>query len=146
MPFRVDSMHPPGQQAPENPATTEKSPTPFSQAFSQVQRLQKKELESFLSRLDSLGQNLADSLSLRDLTDFKNTVQEFLRSTLGQSRKMQEESFWDFRGRPKVLARITQINKALEELGEKVLSDQAKPIEILAKIDEIRGLLVDLLA
>lgn len=145
MPFRIDLNQRLNAGTMESPAIEKNTPG-FGQALAQVQKLQKKELQDFLNRLDSLGQNLAHSRSLADLAKFKDLVKGFLRSTLGQSRRLQEESHWDFRGRPKVFARVTHIDEELEELGRKVLSEQAKPLDILAKIDEIRGLIVDLLA
>lgn len=139
-------MHNTGRQAVDNSSATEKTAPAFGSTLDRVLTLQQQEFDSFLLRLDSLGQKLADSLSLTDLADFKRMVRDFLRSTLGQSRKMQEESFWDQRGQHKVLARVARIDKTLDELGEKVLSEHAKSLDILAKIGEIRGLLIDLLA
>jgi len=116
----------------------------FNRVLANTQKLQTKDLQDFMSRLENKGKQLAESFSLRDLSDFKDMVKSFLRSTFGQSRRVSEESFWDFRGRPKVLARITEIDKALEELGQKVLDNQTKPMELLDQIDEIRGLIIDL--
>lgn len=146
MAFRIDSTHPASIHSPDSASSQEKTAVEFSQTLTQTQKLQQKELEDFLARLNAQGAKLAKSLSLRDLSDFKDMVKGFLRSTLGQSRKLQEESFWDFRGRPKVMARVSKIDQSLEELGRQVLSEQAKPLDILAKIDEIRGLIVDLYA
>lgn len=143
MPLRID-----GTQQSES-LTRTSSPSPrgeldFTQALNQVQHLQGKELQDFLKRLEAKGNTLAQTFSLRDLADFKDMVRSFLRSTFGQSRRLSEESFWDFRGRPKVLARLQQIDQRLEDLGQKVLDTQSKPLDILQKIDEIRGLIVDL--
>jgi uncharacterized protein YaaR (DUF327 family) len=44
------------------------------------------------------------------------------------------------------MARVTKINQVLEELGTQVLESQQEPLKILAKIDEIRGLILDLFA
>jgi uncharacterized protein len=44
------------------------------------------------------------------------------------------------------MTRISKIDHALDELGKQVLNQQAKPLEVLTKIDEIRGLIVDLFA
>ena len=118
----------------------------FSGVLSQTQKIQRIELQAFLDRLNSQGKQLAQSLSLSDLKDFRDMVKSFLRSTFGQSRKMQEESSWDSQGRPKVMARIAKIDQALDELGKQLLAQQAKPLEVLTKIDEIRGLIVDLFA
>lgn len=116
----------------------------FRQALAKTQRMQEQELAQFLAKLSDQGQKLSKSLSLSDLADFRSLVKSFLRSTFGQSRQLQEETFWDYGGRPKVMARISRIDHALEELGRKVLTEQDKPLEILKKIDEIRGLIVDL--
>lgn len=127
-------------------STTEKKEANFNNILSQTRQLESKELQLFLNKLEVQGKKLAESLSLQDLVEFKKMVKSFLKSTLGQARNMQEETFWDYRGQPKVMARVTKINRALEQLGEQVLSSQAEPLKILAKIDEIKGLIVDLLA
>lgn len=118
----------------------------FKGVLSQTQNIQKTELQTFLERLETQGKKLSQSLSIRDLKDFRDMVKSFLRSTFGQSRKMQEESSWDFQGRPKIMARISKVDNALDELGKQLLDEQAKPLEVLSKIDEIRGLIVDLFA
>lgn len=126
--------------------TIEKRGTDFTNILAQTKQLQSQDLQIFLSRLNDQGQKLAQTMSVEDLIDFKNMVKNFLKSTLGKSRTMQEETIWDFRGQPKIMARVTKINQALEELGEQVLTSQAEPLKILAKIDEIKGLIIDLFA
>jgi uncharacterized protein YaaR (DUF327 family) len=118
----------------------------FGAIFSQAQKIQRMELLSFLNRLEALGKKLSETLSLRDLYDFRDMVKSFLRSTFGQSRKIQDEPTWDLQGRPKLMTRIAKIDHALDALGKQLLDRQAEPLQILSKIDEIRGLIVDLLA
>jgi len=125
---------------------TEKKRADFSNILSHTRHLQSQELELFLNRLDRQGKKLSETLSVHDLVEFKNMLKRFLKSTLGKSRSMQEETIWDYRGQPKVMARVTKIDRMLEELGEQVLSTQAEPLKILAKIDEIKGLIIDLFA
>ena len=146
MPLRIDRSQQTKITSQPNGTPASQSELDFGQALARTQKLQQKELQEFLNRLDAQGKKLGQSLSLRDLADFRDMVKSFLRSTFGQSRQMQEDSFWDYSGRPKVMARITRIDHALEELGRKVLDEQAKRLEILSKIDEIRGLIVDLFA
>lgn len=124
----------------------EKRGTDFTNILAQTKQLQSQDLQIFMNRLSDQGKKLAQSMSVNDLIEFKNMVKNFLKSTLGKSRTMQEETIWDFRGQPKIMARVTKINQALEELGEQVLSSQAEPLKILAKIDEIKGLIIDLFA
>ncbi len=118
----------------------------FSGVLTQTQKIQRMELQAFLGRLETQGKKLAHSLSIGDLRDFRDMIKSFLRSTFGQSRQMQEDTSWDYQGRPKVMARIGKIDQALDELGKQLLDQQAKPLEVLTKIDQIRGLIVDLFA
>jgi len=131
---------------PDAQSISAKSKTDFHNILVHTQKVHNMELNSFLSELEIKGKKLVESLTLKDLLEFKNMVKDFLKATLGQSRSMQEESLWDFRGQPKIMSRITKINQALEELGTQVLESQQEPLKILAKIDEIRGLILDLFA
>ena len=145
MSIRIDAPHQISAPTLDSQSSLDRN-SEFSGILSQTQKIQRIELKSFLSRLETQGNKLSETLSLGDLKDFRNMVKSFLRSTFGQSRTMQDESSWDSQGRPKVMARIAKIDHALDELGKKLLDQQAKPLEILTKIDEIRGLIVDLFA
>ena len=129
----------------DSPISAERSNT-FNGVLSKTQKIQRTELESFLQRLTEQGNKFSESLNIRDLKDFQDMVRSFLRSTFGLSRQMHEEPSWDSHGRPKIMARIAKIDHELEELGKQFLNDQTKPLEILSKIDEIRGMIIDLFA
>jgi len=145
MSIRIDAPHQSNAPNLDSQSPLERN-SDFGGVLSQTQKIKRQELQSFLDRLETQGKKLAESLSMRDLKDFRDMVKSFLRSTFGQSRKMQEESAWDYQGRPKVMARVAKIDQSLDELGKQLLDQQAKPLEVLTKIDEIRGLIVDLLA
>lgn len=145
MSLRINSPHQTQTTNLDSPSSSERS-NDFSNVLSQTQKINRLELQSFLGRLETQGKKLAHSLSIRDLKDFQDMVKSFLRSTFGQSRKMQEETSWDYQGRPKVMARIGKIDQVLDELGKQLLEEQSEPLEILTKIDEIRGMIIDLFA
>lgn len=145
MSLRIDSTHQTETLSREASSPSGHNDLEFTKILSGTQRLQQRELNDFLDRLNIQGKKLAESLSLRDLEDFRAMVKLFLRSTFGQSRSLQENTFWDYSGRPKTLAKITKINHQLEELGQKVINEQTRPLDILTKIDEIKGLILDLL-
>jgi len=143
MSIRINAPHQTQTPSLDSQGSLERN-SDFNGVLSQIQKIQRIELQTFLGRLEVQGKKLSETLTLGDLKDFREMVKSFLRSTFGQSRKMQEESSWDSQGRPKIMARIAQIDHALDELGKKLLDQQAKPLEVLTKIDEIRGLIVDL--
>ncbi|MHB8125595.1 MAG: YaaR family protein [Desulfitobacteriaceae bacterium] len=146
MPLRIDGKHQTESLTRESLSQVNQNGLGFNKALTGAQKIQRQELEEFLNRLDALGKKLTTSPTLRDLADFKVMVKTFLSSTFGQSRSLQESSFWDYSGRPKVLTKVSKIDQELEDLGRKILDDQTKPMDILAKIDEIRGLIIDLFA
>jgi uncharacterized protein len=145
MSIRIESPHKTSVPTLDSPNSSERN-ADFGGILSKTQKIQRIELQAFLDRLGTQGKKLAQSLSIRDLKDFRDMVKTFLRSTFGQSRKMQEDSSWDFQGRPKIMSRISKIDQALDDLGKQLLDQQSKPLEVLTKIDEIRGLIVDLFA
>lgn len=132
--------------SPEFQSAVGKKHPAFNNILADTRKLHKEELKIFLARLEKQGQKLAESMSWQDLREFKLMIRRFLKSTLGQYAQMQEENFWDYHGQPKVMARVTKINQALEELGKQVLASQAEPLKVLTKINEIKGLIIDLFA
>lgn len=146
MALRIDSsriLNSAGSDSFPAPGKTEMD---FEQSLTQVQKVQQQELKEFLDPLERQGRKLSESFSMEDLGKFQDLVRSFLQSTFGQSRQLQDESYWDFRGQPKVLSRVIKIDHALEDLGKQVLSKQVSQLELLDKIDQIRGLIIDLLA
>ena len=145
MSLRINPSHRMPKTIADTPAQTERG-NAFGGVLSKAQMIQRSELEAFLQKLTAQGNKLSESLTLRDLKDFQDMVRSFLRSTFGLSRQMQDEPSWDSQGRPKIMARIAKIDRELDELGKQFLNDQAKPLEVLARIDAIRGMIVDLFA
>ncbi|MFA6808036.1 MAG: YaaR family protein [Eubacteriales bacterium] len=125
---------------------SDKAKSDFNSILAHTHKLQNEELKLFLLKLEDKGNELVQTLSIKDLLEFKNMIKDFLKSTFGQSRQIQEESCWDPMGQPRIMARVTKINKVLEELGQQVMDKNTEPMKILAKIGEIKGLIVDLTA
>lgn len=145
MSLKINTTQPKTENLETLSSVDKKSPG-FNSILAQTHDLQDRELKLFLERLDQQGQKLAQTMSIQDLFEFKTMIKRFLKATFGKSRNMQEDTVWDFQGHPKVMARVTKINQYLEELGKQALSCQVGPLQILAKINEIKGLIVDLFA
>jgi len=104
----------------------------------------KGNLEALLKQLDELGQRLVNSYSIYDLKSYKDTLRNFLNETYGKAYKIKEETAWSKRGKTKVYQLIEKINGELEELSNLILSKQKDQMKLLAKLDQIRGLMIDL--
>ena len=117
----------------------------FQDVLRQQQRPYRAEnLEELLKRLDELGDRLAKSFSVYDLKAYKDTLRDFLRNTSGQAYGIKEETILSKKGKTKVYQIIEKIDGELEELSALVLSKHKDQVKILAKLDQIRGLMIDL--
>jgi uncharacterized protein YaaR (DUF327 family) len=72
-------------------------------------------------------------------------ISEFLEEVIGGSRKFTKRSLLDRRGRHKVYAMIKQVNDELDALAKEVLNSEKDNISIIKRLDDIRGLIMDLL-
>lgn len=90
------------------------------------------------------GEKLGKKVDIRELKKYKQLIATFLEEAVGTSTKFSKESFLDRRGRYRVYASIKRINEEVEELARQVLSSEKDNIQILQKIDDIRGLIMDI--
>jgi uncharacterized protein YaaR (DUF327 family) len=106
--------------------------------------LWQESLNKLLRQLDEAGSRLSKSFSLYDLRGYKDLLQHFLKETQGRVYVMRQQIGWSRFGKSKLYQRIERINLELDELTKITLNQQKDPLKMLNKLDEIRGLLVDL--
>ena len=88
---------------------------------------------------------LALALYIRDMKNYLGFVKEFLHAVVYGSHKFSRENFLDRRGRHRVYGIIRLVDQNLDELASELVSDEKDHLKILAKIGEIKGLLLDIL-
>ncbi len=105
----------------------------------------KEPLETLLDEVYASGQQLADNPSPENIVNYKKAVGRFIRQVIDGSVELAETEGRlrkDMR-KPKY-AVLHIIDEKLEKLGAYVLQNQRDKLEILRKVDELHGLLVDL--
>lgn len=115
-------------------------------------QLTKTENENYEARIQRLvsgiveqGEKLGKKVDIRELKVYKKLIAEFLDEAVGNSHKFSKQSFLDRRGRHRVYAIVRKVNKELELLTEDVLKNEKDNINILKRLDEIKGLVLDLI-
>lgn len=115
-------------------------------------QLVRAEEGSYVQHLDKLvndivrqGEILAKRIDIRELKIYKKLISEFLDTILSNSRKFSKKNTLDRRGRHKVYAIIKNINSELDRLTQDVLSGETGNIGLLKCLEDIRGLILDLL-
>ena len=85
-------------------------------------------------------------MDIRDMRKYRALIKDFMNEIVSRSHKFSRENFLDKRGRHRVYGMVKLVDKALDELAAELIKDEKDQLTILNKIDEIRGMLLDILA
>jgi uncharacterized protein YaaR (DUF327 family) len=102
-------------------------------------------LDKLVRDIINQGELLAKRVDIKELKQYKKLIAEFLSLALGNSKKFFKKSILDRRGRHKVFAIIKNINSELDQLTQDVLNGESDNIVLLQRLEDIRGLILDLL-
>jgi|SRR5690606_33667393 len=138
----TESSPPPTERGELNPENVGK--VAFKQILKNAGQQEAASWDQLLGRVDEAGKRLLKQPSMETLRSYRSAVRGFLKEALRGSYQMKGESRWDRRGNRRVFSVVQRLNQALEELTTAVLEKNAEPMTMMAKIDEIRGLLIDL--
>ena len=98
------------------------------------------------AKVDALLNDItARHMDIRDMKKYRGLVKDFLNEVVYRSHKFSRENFLDRRGRHRVYGIIRLVDQNLDELASELVSDEKDHLKILAKIGEIKGLLLDIL-
>ena len=102
-------------------------------------------LQELKKKIDEQGSNLADKVDIKEYVKYRKLIREFIDEIVSNGYTFQREDAYASRGRHRYIATIRIVDEKLDELGKDVMNEQADKIGILSKIDDIRGLLLDLM-
>lgn len=103
------------------------------------------QLTTMMEEIVQSGKRLGKRMDIRDMKNYRSLVQGFMNEIVNRSHKFSRENFLDRRGRHRVYGIIKLVNRNLDELAQELIKDEKDHLAILSKIDEIRGLLLDIL-
>ena len=102
-------------------------------------------LNGLLEDITKQGNVIAQHMDIRDMKKYRGLVKDFMNEIVNRSHAFSRENFLDRRGRHRVYGIVKLIDENLDELAEELLKDEKDNLLILNKVDEIRGLLLDIL-
>jgi len=106
--------------------------------------LSQERLNSLLDQITAQGKKLGDVPTYSELKGYRELVRSFLGEIVGRAYVHQSQTGWDRQGRQKMYSTIKEIDHQLAQLAEDVRQGQERQLEILGRLDNIRGMLVDL--
>ena len=91
------------------------------------------------------GKKITKHMDVADMKRYRTLIKEFLNEIVNRSHKFSRENFLDRKGRHRVYGIIRRVDETLDELAQELMKDEKDHLAILAKVGEIRGLLLDIL-
>ena len=102
-------------------------------------------LSVLLDDIEKEGKKISKHMDVRDMKYYRSLIQQFMNEIVSRSHKFSRENFLDRRGRHRVYGIIKLVDENLDLLAAELLKAEKDHLFILSKIDEIRGLLLDIL-
>lgn len=132
---------------PEAAAPVKESDGAFK--FTLVSHVEEQELQARLNTLmeeiTMQGDKLAKKRDVRDMKRYRGLIKDFMNEIINRSHSFSRENFLDRKGRHRVYGIIRLVDENLDALAQELMKDEQDHLEILSKIGEIRGLLLDIL-
>lgn len=136
----------------QQPAVVEAKPQPKpvdgSFKFMLASNIQESELQarlqSLMEEITMQGSKIAKKKDVKDMKKYRGLIKEFMNEIINRSHTFTRENFLDRRGRHRVYGIVRMIDENLDNLAQELVSDEKENLNILNKIGEIRGLLLDL--
>jgi len=145
MDIKVNQMQQASQIVPKQQVTETNDTFKFMLASNIEDSSLQERLTLIMEDIVQQGKKIAKHTDVRDMKHYRQLIKEFMNEVVNRSHKFSRENFLDRKGRHRVYGIVKLVDQTLDELAQELLKDEKDQIAILGKVDEIRGLLLDIL-
>jgi uncharacterized protein YaaR (DUF327 family) len=118
----------------------------FKQKLNEIEQEQiRSELKVLYDKIETQTGKLQNKLFIEDLIEYKKLVKDFLNVTVNNSHVFYKENSLDRRGRHRVYSLVKKVDNELDELTKDFLDVENNRLKILKRLDDIKGILLDIL-
>jgi uncharacterized protein YaaR (DUF327 family) len=103
-------------------------------------------LEDLLDGVHETGDKLKENPSVDLVQAYKKAVRDFVHYVVDRSFAVEQKTSGRSILKRNAYFRVSVIDESLEKLAAEILRNQRDNLEILRRVDEINGMLVDLLS
>ena len=116
--------------------------------FTLIRNIEEKDLQeklnSMMQQITVQGDKISKHMDIKDMKKYRELVKGFLNEVVSRSHEFSRENFLDRRGRHRVYGIVRLVDKNLDDLAGELVKDEKDHLAIISKIDDIRGLLLDI--
>lgn len=104
-----------------------------------------KYIENLAGDIVKQGEIVAKHADLREFHKYRELIRRLVDETASNAFSFSKFRKFDGRGRNKTFAIIKRINEKLDEMTQELLKNETDHIALLRSVDDIRGMLLDML-
>ncbi len=105
----------------------------------------KEKLSTMVHHITEQGNKIAKHTDIKDMKRYRELIKDFFYEVTTHSHHFSRENFLDRRGRHRVYGIIKKVDSNLDELAQELIKDEKNHMTILDKVDEIKGLILDII-
>ncbi|RQD71034.1 MAG: DUF327 family protein [Tindallia sp. MSAO_Bac2] len=105
----------------------------------------REHLQGLYGKIAEQAEKISERLYLDDVLHYKRLVREFLDVAAKNSHHFSKQNFLDRRGRHRVYAIVKNVDRELDHLTKEFINQEADRISVLKRLDDIRGMLMDIM-
>jgi uncharacterized protein YaaR (DUF327 family) len=105
----------------------------------------KRRINVLLDELASLPDDLLFRADINVFEKFLVQIRDLLNEIVKNAYSLNLENVKDVSGRQRIFSSVHVIDRKLDELARELLSQNSGRLEFLSRVDEIRGLVTDML-
>ncbi|KUP39913.1 hypothetical protein AU385_18860 [Bacillus halotolerans] len=110
----------------------------------QNSKLKFDQLTKMLTDIEAFGKRLTKSRNFKDLARFKGLVKRFVKEAVDSGLSHETSKSFDLYGNSRTLGLVKEIDEKLIKLTEEMMDQEKPAIDLLERIGEIKGLLINL--
>jgi uncharacterized protein len=118
----------------------------FQRQMSDLSQAEYREyIEGLKNSIFAQGEIVKDNADISAFVIYRKLLAQLLNEVASNAYVTSRTGAFDSKGRHKVFIVIKSVNKKLDDMAREILSQQSDSIKLLQMVDDIRGLLVDML-
>ncbi|WP_046178136.1 YaaR family protein [Domibacillus tundrae] len=103
-----------------------------------------EKMTGMMKDIETQGEKLAEHRTIDDLRKYKKMVKEFMEEAVNSGLQLEEQRGFNRRGRTKVYKIVKEVDSRLTQLANDVINKEKSQLDILSKVGEIQGLLINI--
>ena len=144
MDIRIDNLQPTSQVQQSQPQQEVSGDFKFTLTSKIEDSALAERLNLMMQDIVQQGKQISKKNDIRDMQRYRLLIKDFLNEVVTRSHAFSRENFLDRRGRHRVYGIIRLVDETLDDLAQELVKDEKDNINILAKIGQIEGLLLDI--